>query len=274
MATYAIGDIQGCFNELRELLNQIDFDQQRDKLIFAGDLVNRGPDSLSVLRFVKELGTAADTVLGNHDLHLLALSQGNDSHASGGSLKPVMQANDRDELLEWLRHRPLLIHLEEFSSTIIHAGLPPQWTLDEARIHARELENVLQGPGFNEFCQQMYGNKPDKWSEDLTGMDRLRFITNCFTRMRYCSKSGKLNFKEKGQPGTQKDKLLPWFDVKERQTGSEKIFFGHWSTLGLINRNNAWALDTGCLWGGQLTAIRLNDLKTYQVQCQQSHKPG
>ena len=274
MSTFAIGDIQGCFKELRQLIDLIQFDPDSDKLIFAGDLVNRGPDSLEVLRFVKSLGSAADTVLGNHDLHLLALSQGNAFHASGGSLEAIMLAPDRDELLDWLRHRPMLIHTKDLSCTIIHAGLPPQWTLDEAQIHARELETVLQGPGFHEFCQQMYGNQPDKWSEDLTGMDRLRFITNCFTRMRYCTKNGNLNFKEKGRPGSQKKDLLPWFDIKERQTGSDKLFFGHWSTLGLVNRNNAWALDTGCLWGSQLTAIRLDDLKTFQVQCQQNLKPG
>lgn len=273
MSTYAIGDIQGCFTELQQLIELIQFDSASDKLVFAGDLVNRGPHSLETLRFVKQLGNAADTVLGNHDLHLLALSQGNASHASGGYLEPIMKADDSDELLEWLRHRPMLIHIPELSSTVIHAGLPPQWTLDEAQIHARELESVLQGPGFHEFCQQMYGNEPNKWSEDLTGMDRLRFITNCFTRMRYCSKSGKLNFKEKGPPGSQKDTLLPWFDIKERQTGSDKIFFGHWSTLGLVNRNNAWSLDTGCLWGSQLTAIRLDDLEVFQVECQQNQKP-
>jgi bis(5'-nucleosyl)-tetraphosphatase (symmetrical) len=268
MATYVIGDIQGCFSELEQLLELISFDISNDKLVFAGDLVNRGPHSLETLRFVKNLGSAADTVLGNHDLHLLAIWQGNSPHASGDSLEPVFQAADSEELLEWLRHRPLLIHIEEFSSTIIHAGLPPQWSLQDARRYAHEMEAVLRSDTFHLFLQQMYGNKPKKWDPGLQGMDRLRFITNAFTRLRYCTGKGKMNLKDKGAPGTQKQNTLPWFDVKGRKTSADKIFFGHWSTLGLLNRNNTWSLDTGCLWGGHLTAIRLDDLQLFQLKCE------
>ena len=273
MSTFVIGDIQGCFSELEELLDKTGFDSDNDKLLFAGDLVNRGPDSLSTLRFVKNLGDSADSVLGNHDLHLLAIWQGNASHASGNSLDPILQAPDSDELLNWLRHRPLLIHVEALHSTVIHAGLPPQWSLDDAKKHALELEAVLRGDGFHDFCINMYGNKPRKWDDSLEGIDRLRFITNCFTRLRYCTAKNKLNLKDKGAPGTQKAGSIPWFDVEHRKSREDKIFFGHWSTLGLLNRNNVWSLDTGCLWGGQLTAIRLEDLKVYQVECEASQNP-
>ena len=273
MSTYAIGDIQGCYDELRRLLEHIDFDPGKDKLLFAGDLVNRGPKSLEVLRFVKSLGDAADSVLGNHDLHLLAVSQDNNSHISGNSLDAVFAAPDKDELLDWLRHRPLLIHDEQLECTVIHAGLPPQWSLNDARQHAHELETTLQGDQFHGFCQQMYGNQPKKWKDQLEGIERLRFITNCFTRLRFCTKKGKLGLSQKGPPGTQKTKYQPWFDVKKRKTRQDKIFFGHWSTLGFIHRHNAWSLDTGCLWGGQLTALRLDDLKAFQVPCKAAKKP-
>lgn len=273
MSTYAIGDIQGCYDELRRLLDHLNFDPASDTLLFAGDLVNRGPKSLEVLRFVKSLGNAANSVLGNHDLHLLAVSQNNHSHASGKSLDAIFEAQDKTELLDWLRHRPLLIHDEQLECTVIHAGLPPQWTLNDARLHAKELEATLQGESFSNFCAQMYGNKPKKWNQELEGIDRLRFITNCFTRLRYCTKKGKLGLKDKGPPGTQKAKFHPWFDIENRKTRHDKIFFGHWSTLGLLNRNNAWALDTGCLWGGQLTAIRLEDLHIFQVTCEAAQTP-
>ena len=273
MSTYAIGDIQGCHDELQRLLDQLKFDPASDKLLFAGDLVNRGPKSLEVLRFVKSLGKAADSVLGNHDLHLLAVSQDNHSHASGNSLDPIFEADDQDELLEWLRHRPLLIHDRQLECTVIHAGLPPQWTLNDAMTHARELEAVLQSDDFTAYFTRMYGNKPKKWKDNLKGIERLRFITNCFTRLRYCTKKGKLGLKEKGPPGTQKENLYPWFDIEGRKTRRDRIFFGHWSTLGLLNRNNAWALDTGCLWGGHLTAIRLDDLQVFQVPCEAAQDP-
>ncbi|MCP4288784.1 MAG: symmetrical bis(5'-nucleosyl)-tetraphosphatase [Gammaproteobacteria bacterium] len=271
MAVYAIGDVQGCYNELQNLLEHIAFDPTRDRLWFAGDLVNRGPDSLSTLRFVKGLGDAAVTVLGNHDLHLLALSQGNFKHkTSDQTLEPILDANDRDELLTWLRQRPLMHHDEKLDYTIIHAGLPPQWGIDTARKRAGEVEAALQGVDYNYFCTHMYGNNPKCWSDQLTGMDRLRFITNCFTRLRYCTVKGELMLKEKGAPGSQRFGCVPWFEVPGRASSSARILFGHWSTLGFHQAQNTWALDSGCLWGGKLTALKLRKnrpAKVIQIAC-------
>lgn len=273
MATYVLGDIQGCFDELLRLLDEINFDSGSDRLLFAGDLVNRGPKSLETLRFVRGLGDAADSVLGNHDLHLLALYHGNDSHASGNSLDSILQAEDRDELLAWLQQRPLLMEHAETGSWVLHAGLPPQWTPDQAKSLAREAEAMLRSDKAGEFFQQMYGNKPKRWKDDLQGMDRLRFIINCFTRLRYCSMDGRLSLKDKGAPGTQRDNTYPWFEIQTRQTRGQRICIGHWSTLGLLHREQVWALDTGCLWGGKLTALRLEDEKVFQVPCKAVLKP-
>ena len=273
MSTYILGDIQGCFADLQQLLAKINFNANHDRLLFAGDLVNRGPQSLQTLRFVKDLGSAANTVLGNHDLHLLALANGNLSHASGNSLDPILEAADRDELIDWLRHRPIMIDLTEHNAVIIHAGLPPQWSKQQALQCAAELEAVLRSDDHPAFFQTMYGNKPKKWKNNLRGLDRLRFITNCFTRLRYCKPKGKLSLHDKGPPGTQRAGRIPWFDAPNRQSADTLIFFGHWSTLGLLHRNNVWSLDTGCLWGGQLTAIRLEDLQVFQHQCSGAQDP-
>ncbi|MEA3274379.1 MAG: symmetrical bis(5'-nucleosyl)-tetraphosphatase [Pseudomonadota bacterium] len=261
MATYAIGDVQGCYNELRHLLDQLGFDPARDRLWLVGDLVNRGPDSLRVLRFIKGLADRALVVLGNHDLHLLALAAGNSKHGKKSNLDEVLAAPDRDELLHWLRHRPLMHHDAKKGFSLIHAGLPPQWDLFEALAHARELETVLQGPDYQEYLHAMYGNEPNRWSEGLAGMDRLRFITNCFTRLRYCDADGNLALKEKGPPGTQAASYMPWFEVPARRTRDERIIFGHWSSLGYWSDGNVWALDSGCLWGKRLTAIRVRKTK-------------
>ena len=258
MAIYAIGDVQGCYDELRRLLERIEFDPTRDRLWFAGDLVNRGPQSLEVLRYVKSLGDRAVTVLGNHDLHLLALSQGNQRHYRHGSLEAILQAPDRHDLLDWLRHRPLMYHHEKRGYCLLHAGLPPQWDIPTALRLARELETTLQGTGFHAFCHGMYGNEPSRWSEGLRGMDRLRFITNCFTRLRFCDAEGRIKLKHKGPPGSQRKGRIPWFEHPQRATSGQRIVFGHWSTLGYVARHNAWALDTGCLWGGALTLLRLD----------------
>lgn len=274
MSTYAIGDIQGCYDELRQLFELIEFNPKKDKALFAGDLVNRGPKSLEVLRFVKSLGDAAESVLGNHDLHLLALSQNNLSHAKGNTLDALLAAPDRDELLTWLRQRPLLVHDKKLNLTLIHAGLPPQWTLSQAIKHAKELEKALRGNQFSAYFEEMYGNEPKIWNKKLEGMDRLRFITNCFTRLRYCTKKGDLALKEKGSPEKQNKKFIPWFEMPDRKTQNDTILFGHWSTLGLSNRNNTWSLDTGCLWGGQLTALRLEDFKAFQINCKASQDPS
>ncbi|MEJ2388631.1 MAG: symmetrical bis(5'-nucleosyl)-tetraphosphatase [Chromatiaceae bacterium] len=258
MATYAIGDIQGCYDELRRLLDRLGFDPAKDKLWLAGDLVNRGPDSLRVLRFVKSLGDGAVVVLGNHDLHLLALGAGNESHAKKTNLPEVLEAPDCEELLLWLRHRPLMHYDERKRFAMIHAGLPPQWDLAAALGCARELEAALRGPDCADYLHAMYGNEPSRWSEALTGMERLRFITNCFTRLRYCDADGNVSLKEKGAPGTQPPNLMPWYLAPGRATREVRIICGHWSTLGYRAEENVWSLDTGCLWGGQLTAIRVH----------------
>lgn len=257
MATYAIGDIQGCYDRLLRLLDRLRFDPARDRLWFVGDLVNRGPDSLATLRFVKGLGEQALTVLGNHDLHLLALAAGNPKHAKESNLKPVLRAADRDELLHWLRDRPLMYFDERRNFALIHAGLPPQWDLPTALSCAREVETVLRGPDYPDYLHAMYGNEPARWSDSLTGMDRLRFITNCLTRLRYCAADGTLALKEKGPSGSQTPGYLPWFAVPDRATKDLRIIFGHWSTLGYAVGHNTWALDTGCVWNGRLTAIRV-----------------
>jgi bis(5'-nucleosyl)-tetraphosphatase (symmetrical) len=270
MSLYAVGDVQGCYDELRRLLDEIRFDPAKDKLWFAGDLVNRGPDSLRVLRFVKSLGTRASTVLGNHDLHLLALSQGNLSHGKYGTLKEILEAPDRQELIDWLRHCPLMLHHERKGYSLLHAGLPPQWDLQTAMACARELEEALRGPGFEAFCQVIYGDLPDLWSEALDGMDRLRFITNCFTRLRYCMPDGRLSLPDKGPPGSQTKGAIPWFEAPGRLTEGDRILFGHWSTLGYRHNANVCCIDSGCFWGGRLTALRLRKRKPpkpYQIAC-------
>lgn len=277
MALYAIGDIQGCYRDLLQLLKKIDFKADRDVLWFAGDLVNRGPDSLKTLRFVKNLGAGARVVLGNHDLHLLAMAQGNLKHAEKDhTLKEVLKAKDRDELLDWLRHRPLMHHCKEQGYSLIHAGLPPQWDLATALKCAAEVEATLRGDGMADFCQQMYGNEPHCWSETLEGIDRLRFIINCFTRLRFCDKEGNLALREKRAPGHQAANYLPWYEVTNRATQGERILFGHWSTLGYQARNNTWCLDTGCLWGGKLTALQIRKERPprpLQVSCSGYRKP-
>ncbi|MEN8177117.1 MAG: symmetrical bis(5'-nucleosyl)-tetraphosphatase [Pseudomonadota bacterium] len=277
MAIYAIGDIQGCYDELQKLLDLIKFDQANDRLWLAGDIVNRGPKSLQVIRFIKSLGNRATTVLGNHDLHLLALSQGNRSHYKHGTLDEILSAPDRDELIHWLRHQPVMYHHKESGFSLLHAGLPPQWDIPSALQYARELETTLQGPAFHEFCQSMYGNEPDRWSDNLRGMDRLRFITNCFTRLRYCTPKGSLAMREKSPPGSLNSGVIPWFEVPGRASQNARIIFGHWSTLGYHQTDNVWSIDTGCLWGGQLTALKIRkkkDPKPIHLACPGNLKPS
>ncbi len=259
MAVYAIGDIQGCLDELLALLNQIQFNPQQDTLWFAGDLVNRGPKSLETLQFIRSLGNRAITVLGNHDLHLLALAEGDKRYSSKfDTLLPILQSEERDQLLGWLRHRPLLHHDAALGYTLVHAGLPPQWSITEAQEHARELEATLRSDNFRDFLNVMYGNKPKKWKESLQGADRLRFITNSFTRLRFCNAKGKLDLKHKGEIGSQTEDLMPWFEVPDRASGSDRILFGHWSTLQVRHTRNVYGLDTGCLWGGELSALQID----------------
>lgn len=272
MAIFAIGDIQGCFNELRELLDRIRFDPAEDRIWFAGDLVNRGPDSLKALRFVRGLGEQAISVLGNHDLHLLAAAEG--IREPTQSLLPVLNSADREELLEWLRERPLMHCEPDLGFALVHAGLAPQWSLDQALNLAREVEAALRGPHYRAFLETMYGDLPDLWQQTLQGNERLRFITNCLTRLRYVTKDGRIDFTHSGKPGTQPKNLVPWFQYPGRKSAQEHILFGHWSTVGLINGYNVYALDTGCVWGGKLTALRLDaDGGWFSIDCRGHQQP-
>ncbi len=273
MAIYAIGDIQGCFDELLRLLETLAFNEHDDQLWFAGDLVNRGPKSLETLRFVKSLGNAAITVLGNHDLHLLAASCAPKIAQKKDSLLPVLEAPDRDELIHWLRHRPLFHSNNDFC--LLHAGLPPQWDFAKTQKMALFAEQALQHADYESFLKKMYGNKPNLWSPSLKGINKIRFIINCFTRMRYCDVNGRLNFVHSGPPGSQPKNLIPWFEVPKRKNIDMRIIFGHWSTLGYYEGSNCYAIDTGCLWGGQLTAIKLAaEVQRYSIDCPESKKPN
>lgn len=270
MATYAVGDVQGCLRELQALLQAIGFDSARDRLWLTGDLVNRGPDSLGVLRFVRALGERATVVLGNHDLHLLAVAHGHvDRLHKRDTLDEVLAARDRDELLDWLRRLPLLHYDAGLGFLMVHAGLAPQWELRLAQHCAAELESVLRGHRYREFLDHMYGNTPEHWDPKLSGWARMRFITNCLTRMRYCDAQGALNLKAKGPPGTQPPGAVPWFEAPGRRSEGVPIVFGHWSTLRLevqrAARADIYPLDTGCVWGGSLSALRLEDRRLFSV---------
>ena len=268
MATYAIGDIQGCYQSLLRLLDKIKFDPARDQLWFAGDLVNRGPQSLETLRFIKSLGNSAITVLGNHDLHLLALAKGSSSKKHP-TLMDVLHAHDRKELLDWLRHCPLMHYDPDLDAALVHAGIPPQWKIKGALKRAAEVEAELRGSNYPQLLKHMYGNKPDKWSKTLNGNARSRYIINAFTRMRYCDKKGRLNFRYNQRPGKQPKKLYPWFEIERKHPFESRIFFGHWSTLGHMKKSKYIALDSGCVWGRKLTAVRVDKqkLKTINIKC-------
>jgi bis(5'-nucleosyl)-tetraphosphatase (symmetrical) len=276
MAVYAVGDIQGCYDDFRQALDAVDFDPAADRLWCVGDLVNRGPDSLSVLRYVRQLGDSAVTVLGNHDLHLLAMAAGNPRDKDPHSLRDVLEAADRDELLDWLRQRPLLHHDPAIDFVMVHAGLPPQWDLATAKTCAAEVETVLRGPDHVAYFLQMYGNKPARWDPDLQNMDRWRFTTNCLTRLRFCAPDGSLCLKEKGPPGSQAAGRVPWFEHPQRRSREQRIVFGHWSTLGFCASDNVWGIDSGCLWGGSLTLLRLDSPTPTAIHrpCRSWQKPS
>ena len=259
MARYAIGDIQGCC----------------DELWFVGDLVNRGPKSLETLRFVRALGANATVVLGNHDLHLLALAHGSKrKQKDGDTLEEILAAPDREQLLEWLLGRPLAVFDEPRGDFLVHAGLVPEWSPRFAAKLAREVEAVLRDDARTLF-DAMYGNKPERWSDSLRGMDRLRFVINVFTRMRFCRRDGTVDLKMKGKPGEQPEEFLPWFDVPERRSREVRVVCGHWSTLGFKKRADLLALDTGCVWGGALTAMNLDaDVEPVQLPCGGHQEPG
>jgi bis(5'-nucleosyl)-tetraphosphatase (symmetrical) len=258
MAVYAIGDVQGCDTELEALLKAIDFSPDRDRLWFVGDLVNRGPSSLQVLRRVRALGDAATVTLGNHDLHLLAVALGCAPLRSDDTLTQVLAAPDRDALLEWLVQQPLLHEDPALGLCMLHAGLPPQWDLRTAHTCARELELALRHNPEKLF-RQMYGDKPNRWDPTLRGAERLRFIANCFTRLRYLDAEGRLALREKQAPAESRHpSLIPWFEAADAAWRGSRIIFGHWSTLGFFRNADVIGLDTGCVWGGSLTALRLD----------------
>ncbi len=274
MATYAIGDLQGCLEELLELLKRIRYNIRRDRLWFVGDLVNRGPASLEVLRFVSGLGDSAITVLGNHDLHLLAVAAGQTRPRRKDTLDDILRAPDRDLLLKWLRRRPLMHRDRKLGFVMVHAGLPPQWSLTEAARCAKEVEAMLVSRRMPALLGAMYGNEPEIWDKKLRGHDRLRFIINSFTRLRYCDDDGRAAWEEKGAPGSQRAPFKPWYAVPLRKSRSTNILFGHWSTVHLGARQNFAAanvipLDRGCVWGGALVALRLEDKKLFRVKSRQ-----
>ena len=259
MAVYAIGDLQGCLESLQGLLDHLRFDKAQDQIWLTGDLVNRGPSSLATLRYVRDLGDCVSTVLGNHDLHLLAVAAGRGRGLrNGDTLIDILEAPDCDELLAWLRRQPLLHEDADLGWSMLHAGLPPQWDMQTARRAAREVEAALATDPDALFAA-MYADQPDRWSETLIGSDRLRFSINCYTRLRYCTIDGQLLLKLKGPPATAPANALPWFAVPHRPTANQRIVFGHWSALGYNDTHNAYGLDTGCVWGGALTALRLDN---------------
>ena len=267
MAVYAIGDVQGCFTALLALLDRLHFDDTRDQLWFAGDLVNRGPQSLEVLRFVKALGDGAITVLGNHDLHLLTVAYGRGRLKSKDTFADVLAAPDRDDLLTWLRHRPLLHHDAAFGITLLHAGLPPQWTLAMAQTCAAEVEAILRGPEYLQFLANQEGQTRPQGEGASDRWERLRYTTHCLTRLRFCDSAGRLNDEATGPPGTQPPPFLPWFAIPQRASTDLTIVFGHWSSLGLYQAPGVYALDTGCVWGGALTALCLETREHVSVPC-------
>ncbi|MEJ2633478.1 MAG: symmetrical bis(5'-nucleosyl)-tetraphosphatase, partial [Acidihalobacter sp.] len=276
MAVYAVGDLQGCLEPLQRLLERLQFDAASDKLWLVGDLVNRGPQSLETLRFVRDLGDAAICVLGNHDLHLLAVAASGKPLKPRDTLRPVIEAPDAGELLDWLRNRPLLHHDTALGWTMVHAGLPPQWDLELALACAAEVETELRGAHSERLFASMYGDKPALWSPELTGMERLRYTLNALTRMRYIDAEGTLDFACKTLPEQAPPELTPWFRIDNRRSRDQRVVFGHWSTLGLIREADLLALDTGCLWGGRLTAARLDaaDTPVVSVACPQAKRPN
>ncbi len=275
MALYLIGDVQGCDAALGRLLAQLDFSPSRDTLYLLGDLVNRGPDSAAVLRRLMALGDAARCLLGNHDLSLLAVAHGVRAPHRNDTLDSVLLAPDREALLHWLRHQRLA--LQAHGVLMVHAGVLPSWTVAQTLALAAEVEAVLRGPQPGAFLAQMYGNQPDRWDDTLAGADRLRVIVNALTRLRFCTPDGAMDLKTSGGLASQPPGHVPWFDVPGRRTADHTVAFGHWSTLGLLLRPNLLSLDTGCVWGGCLSAVRLGaagQRELIQVACEQARIPG
>jgi len=271
---YLIGDLQGCCDALARLLAQIDFSPSRDHVHLLGDLVNRGPDSLGTLRSLRALGGSATCLLGNHDLHLLAVAAGVRKPNRKDTLAPILEDTEREAWLDWVRQRKLADLSDGW--LMVHAGVVPQWTPEQTLSLAREVEAMIQGPGLNDFLQVMYGDRPARWDDTLQGNDRLRAVVNVLTRIRFCAADGTLDFATKDGADAAPPGMRPWFAHETRLTAGQPMAFGHWSTLGLIDSPELLALDTGCIWGGQLTAVRVDGgrREVIQVQCQQAQAPG
>lgn len=276
MSLYLIGDVQGCDAALGRLLAEIAFSPSRDRLVLLGDLVNRGPASLAVLRRLMALGDAAACLLGNHDLHLLAVSQGVRKLHRSDTLGDILAAPDRAALIDWVRQRPLALH--ERGVLMVHAGVLPQWSVARTLALAAEVQQVLRGADWAVFLAQMYGNEPDAWADGLQGAARLRVIVNALTRLRFCSADGRMEFATKEGAGAAPAGCMPWFDVPGRRSARDVVAFGHWSTLGWLARPDILPLDTGCVWGGCLSAVRLGatpaERELIQVHCEQAQVPG
>lgn len=268
MAIYAVGDIQGCYDELCALVDLIAFDPAQDTLWIAGDLVNRGPQSLAVLRYLYGLGKAAVIVLGNHDVHLLAASVGARPMHPKDSFQDVLTAPDSDELLQWLRSQPLMYYDAGLNIAMVHAGLVPQWTIQAALSYTQEVHEALQGVSYQEVLANIYHNTSTMWRYDIPGMERLSVIMNACTRLRYCTQAGSMSLNAKWLPGTQPSEYFPWYAVPERKSADTRIVFGHWAALSgrVLGKYNVYALDTGCVWGGKLRALRLDDFKIFEVE--------
>jgi bis(5'-nucleosyl)-tetraphosphatase (symmetrical) len=275
LATYIIGDLQGCFDPLKALLAQINYQPNQDQLWFVGDIVNRGPQSLECLRFVKSLGKNGQIVLGNHDFHLIASALGLEKYrAKSDTLQPILDAPDCDELIDWLRQQPLMVKHPAINAVMVHAGIPPQWTIPQALAYAQEVEAVMKGSDWQNFIKQhLFGSKTREWYPLISGWERLRYIVNAFARMRYCDPHGLLDFEQKGAPSSASGQYQPWFVHPNRRNKDHHIFFGHWSTLGALDGYQVHATDTGCLWGGELTAYCLESKQRHTYACPQSAKP-
>jgi len=271
VATYAIGDIQGCYHAFQALLTRLKFDQDKDQLWLVGDLINRGSGTLEVLRWCYAHRNSLRIVLGNHDLHAIVVAAGIVAAHRGDTLQSLLAADDRDVLLDWLRHQPLVYQDADY--LMVHAGLLPQWTVDQTLAYAAEVESALRGENYLHFLTHMYGNLPNCWTPDLTGVDRLRVITNAATRLRICTADGEMEFKFKGELQDIPHGYMPWFDVPSRASQDTQVIFGHWSALGLQQRKNLFALDTGCLWGGKLTAMNLTTKEIVQVDAHPLDRP-
>ncbi len=280
MALYLIGDVQGCDSALHRLLNTISFSPSTDTLFLLGDLVNRGPDSASVLRRLMGFGAAAQCSLGNHDLHLLAAAVGARKPSRKDTLANVLQAPDREAMLDWLRQQHMAILLEHQIRPflLVHAGVLPSWTAAQTMALAKEFETVLRGPDLVDFLHQMYGNTANRWHDSLTGPERLRVIVNALTRLRFCTPDGVMEFQTSDGAHAAPPGYMPWFDVPGRKTSDVTVAFGHWSTLGWLGRDDVLALDSGCVWGGCLSALKLGSAgqsqELIQVKCEQAQKPG